>query len=145
MERDRGVDQGGAAGGRVPARVGLRRPVQSGGQVRIRGTGRAVKESTLTGAVLKWLNGLPGCYARKIPGGFFSSGWPDIVGCYGGRFFGIEMKRPGLDATALQAAEIEKWRGASGYAVVAHSVAEVKAFMAEAFHVNEPTKGARDE
>lgn len=46
------------------------------------------------------------------------------------------MKRPGLDATALQAAEIEKWREAGGYAVVAHSVAEVKAFMEEAFHIS---------
>jgi len=55
------------------------------------------------------------------------------------------MKKPGKDATDVQASELKAWSMSGAKVTVAHSVAEVKAFMAEAFHVNDPTKGARDE
>lgn len=129
MEPDRGVDNGGAAGGGVPARVGPGRPVQSRGQGRVRATQGAVKETTITKRILAYLNGLAGCYARKVPGGFFSSGWPDIVGCYAGRSFLIEVKQPGGKTTELQDAELKKWGAARARTLVAYSVDDVVTFM----------------
>lgn len=142
MEGGCTVDGGGAAGGRMPARVGLRRPVQGGKQKRIPTVKGTVKESVITGKILKYLNGLIGCYARKVPGGFFSSGWPDIVGCYAGRAFLIEVKVPGNKTTVLQDAELNRWGAAKARTLVAYSVDDVVTFMS-GYH--DPTKGARHE
>ena len=142
MAGDCTVDGGGAAGGRVSARVGLRRPVQGGKQKRVPTVKGTVKESTITGKILKYLNGLVGCYARKVPGGFFSSGWPDIVGCYAGRAFLIEVKVPGGKTTRLQDQELGRWGAAKARTLIAYSVDDVVTFMS-GYH--DPTKGAGDE
>lgn len=142
MEGDCTVDGGGAAGGRVSARVGLRRPVQGGKQKRVPTVKGTVKESVITRKILTYLNGLLGCYARKVPGGFFSSGWPDIVGCYAGRAFLIEVKVPGNKTTVLQDAELNRWGAAKARTLVAYSVDDVVTFMS-GYH--DPTKGARHE
>lgn len=141
MEGDCTVDGGGAAGGRVSARVGLRRPVQGERPKRIPTVKGTVKESTITGKILKYLNGLVGCYARKVPGGFFSSGWPDIVGCYAGRAFLIEVKVPGNQTTPLQDQELGRWGAAKARTLIAYSVDDVVTFMA-GYHAPE-TKGGR--
>ena len=142
MEGDCAVDGGRAARGRMPARVGLRRPVQGERPKRIPTVKGTVKESVITGKILKYLNGLIGCYARKVPGGFFSSGWPDIVGCYAGRAFLIEVKVPGNKTTVLQDAELNRWGAAKARTLVAYSVDDVVTFMS-GYH--DPTKGARHE
>lgn len=129
MEGDCALDGGGATGGRVPARVGLRRPVSGGRQERVRPVKGTVKESVITAKILKYLNGLLGCYARKVPGGYFSSGWPDIVGCYAGRSFLIEVKRPGEKTTKLQDEELKRWGTAKARTLVAYSVEDVVTFM----------------
>ena len=126
----------------MPARVGLRRPVQGERPKRIPTVKGTVKESVITGKILKYLNGLIGCYARKVPGGFFSSGWPDIVGCYAGRAFLIEVKVPGNKTTVLQDAELNRWGAAKARTLVAYSVDDVVTFMS-GYH--DPTKGARHE
>jgi len=142
MAGDCTVDGGGAAGGRVSARVGLRRPVQGGKQKRVPTVKGTVKESVITRKILTYLNGLLGCYARKVPGGFFSSGWPDIVGCYAGRAFLIEVKVPGNKTTVLQDAELNRWGAAKARTLIAYSVDDVVTFMS-GYH--DPTKGARHE
>jgi len=66
-----------------------------------------------------------GAFVSKIHGGpRQSSGLPDIVGCYRGLFFGIEMKMPGKENTLTekQAEKLDKIREAGGIAVVATSV-----------------------
>lgn len=130
MEGDCAVDGGRATGGRMPARVGLRRPVQGERPKRIPTVKGTVKESVITRKILKYLNGLIGCYARKVPGGFFSSGWPDIVGCYAGRAFLIEVKVPGGKTTRLQDQELGRWGAAGARTLVAYSVDDVVQFMA---------------
>ncbi|MBA5875218.1 MAG: hypothetical protein GDA66_11820 [Nitrospira sp. CR1.2] len=129
MAGDCTVDGGGAAGGRVSARVGLRRPVQGGKQKRVPTVKGTVKESVITRKILTYLNGLLGCYARKVPGGFFSSGWPDIVGCYAGRAFLIEVKVPGGKTTRLQDQELGRWGAAKARTLIAYSVDDVVTFM----------------
>lgn len=60
----------------------------------------------------------------------FSSGWPDIVGCYAGRAFLIEVKRPGGKPTPLQDAEMKKWAAVKARVLVTYSVDDVAQFMA---------------
>lgn len=59
-----------------------------------------MNEAELTRKIVKALNELPYCYAVKIHGGpHQAKGLPDVVGCYNGRFFGLEVKLPGKEST----------------------------------------------
>jgi penicillin-binding protein-related factor A (putative recombinase) len=51
-------------------------------------------------------------------GGFGKSGVPDIIGCYLGRFFGIECKAGKGKATALQMHHLKQIRAAGGIALL---------------------------
>lgn len=62
-------------------------------------------------------------------------GLPDLIGCFNaecpncgfgpiGRFVAFEVKKPGGDATPLQAFTIQRIKNAGGIAVVIHSVEE---------------------
>ena len=60
-----------------------------------------------------------GCYYfNPMTFGYGSSGVPDIVGCYQGKFFGIECKAGGNKPTALQLKNLDSIRAAGGYATV---------------------------
>ena len=52
--------------------------------------------------VVKHLNSVGAYYFYPVTGGFGASGVPDIVGCYKGKFFGIECKANGNKPTVLQ-------------------------------------------
>ena len=140
MATDRVLDGGGAAGGRVSARVGLRRPVSRGRQGGVRPKQGKTLEKYIVDGILKYLNGLVGCYAKKKHGSQFNPGWPDIIGCYAGRAFFIEVKQPGNEPTALQAEELKRWGQAKARTLVAYSVDDVVTFM-NGYH--DATKGAR--
>ena len=57
-------------------------------------------------------------YFFPAMGAFGRAGIPDIVGCYGGRFFAVECKAGKGKTTAIQEAEIKKIQSAKGYAFV---------------------------
>lgn len=86
-------------------------------------------ESAIVRTILKRLNALPGCYARKTHGGAYSAGWPDLIVCYQGHLLALEVKRPGGRLTALQAVELDRWRAAGATAAVVTSWAEVQAVL----------------
>lgn len=84
-------------------------------------------ESQITADILKFLKSVDGCFAMKVHGGpYGQGGMPDITGCYLGYRFDIEVKRPGREATARQAAMMRKIAAAGGTVFVAHSLAEVQ-------------------
>jgi hypothetical protein len=56
-------------------------------------------------------------------------GIPDIVGCYEGRTFAMEVKRPGQEARESQVDELDALAEAGGVALAVHSLEEVRAFM----------------
>lgn len=130
MEGNRAVDGGSAVAGSPSTSARAGRSVSRGGQGRVRRAQGGPRETVITGRILKYLNGLLGCYARKVPGSVFSSGWPDIVGCYAGRAFLIEVKRPGGKPTPLQDAEMKKWAAVKARVLVTYSVDDVAQFMA---------------
>lgn len=59
----------------------------------------------------------------------FTAGIMDIVGCYRGKFFSIELKRPGGKARRLQAYIMNKVHKSGGEAIVADCVDDVRAMM----------------
>jgi hypothetical protein len=67
----------------------------------------------------------PGIYLVKIHGGpYQESGIPDLVGCYAGRFIGIELKIGDNVATEKQEDHMDRIRRAGGITGVAYSVKE---------------------
>ena len=89
-------------------------------------------ERAIMKAILAYLNGLPGCLARKRWGGGMGvAGDPDIDACIRGRSVQLEVKRAGEKPTPLQLKRLEEWRRAGAVAAVVHSVGEVRALLEE--------------
>jgi Holliday junction resolvase len=85
----------------------------------MRGTMMAMTpEKKVKDKVAKVLKQLGAYYFFPATGGYGRSGVPDIVGCYNGKFFGIECKAGKNTTTALQELELEKIRKAGGIALV---------------------------
>ena len=57
-------------------------------------------------------------YFYPVTGGYGKSGVPDIVGCYEGKFFGIECKAGKNKPTALQEKNLADILKAGGIAMV---------------------------
>jgi hypothetical protein len=91
-----------------------------------------MNERAIVKAVLAYLNGLPGCLARKRWGGGMGvAGGPDIDACLRGRSLQLEVKRPGEKPTRLQVKRLGEWRTAGAIAGVVVSVDEVKDLLAK--------------
>lgn len=89
-------------------------------------------ESTITNNIQRYLKRLPGWWGFKVMGGAQQKrGVPDIIGCYRGRFVGLEVKRPVLGRVSdLQEAIIEQINAVGGCAVVVYGVDDVKQVIA---------------
>ena len=89
-------------------------------------------EKDITNKILKYLKVLDKCYCFKEHGGSYgSTGIPDIICCYKGRFLAFEVKTQKGRTTALQEVNIRKINEAEGIAVVVRSVDDVKNVMKE--------------
>jgi len=66
-------------------------------------------------AVLKELGAY---YFYPVTGGYGSSGVPDIIGCYGGKFFGIECKAGKNKPTLLQLKNLQQIEDNGGISLV---------------------------
>lgn len=87
-------------------------------------------EAKVKAKVVAQLKELGAYYFYPIGSGWGSSGTPDIVGCYKGRFFGIECKAKGNKPTELQKMNLARIELNGGIALVidetnADSVAEL--------------------
>jgi len=71
-----------------------------------------------------------GCYVVKVVSAT-KAGVPDILGCYEGVFFGIEVKTPRTagNVSKLQEYNLDKIREADGHSIVAWSVEQVEEFI----------------
>ena len=89
-------------------------------------------EKDITNKILKYLKTLDKCYCFKEHGGSYgSTGIPDIICCYKGRFLAFEVKTAKGRTTALQEVNIRKINEADGIAVVVRSLDDVKNVMKE--------------
>ena len=69
---------------------------------------------------------------KEHGGPYGTSGIPDIICCYKGRFLGLEAKLPGGKLTALQRRALDKINAAGGIGRRVESVDDVKAIIAQA-------------
>jgi len=60
--------------------------------------------------------------------GMGKNGVPDIVGCYKGRFFSIEVKREGAKPTPIQTRRMKEITDAGGWAVAGTAEVVIDAF-----------------
>jgi hypothetical protein len=71
-----------------------------------------------------------GAFVVKIHGSPLQvAGLPDLMGCYRGYFIGLEVKRPGGEATKLQEFMLSRIARAGGVARTIHSVEEAEAVL----------------
>lgn len=64
-----------------------------------------------------------GAFVFKVHGsGMMMAGLPDLIGCYRGRFFGVEVKMPGNKPSKIQLHVMRKIKEAGGRVCVAYSV-----------------------
>ena len=67
--------------------------------------------------IKKYLKSIGAFFFSPYMAGFGKAGVPDIVACIHGRFWGIEVKREGKQATMLQARCMSEIEEAGGFAV----------------------------
>jgi hypothetical protein len=90
-------------------------------------------ETQLKAKVLAMLRHLSGCKALKIAGGpMTESGTPDIIGCWHGRCFAVELKVGDNQATQLQKQRLAEWEAGGAIAGVCRSVEEVEKLLLSA-------------
>ena len=91
-------------------------------------------ERDIVAAIKKYLASLgEGVFFWKEHGGpYGTSGVPDIIICYKGRFIGMECKLPGGRLTELQKRSIDKINRAGGIARRVESVADAMAVIQQA-------------
>ena len=71
-------------------------------------------EGKVKRVVVKQLKELGAYYFFPMTGGYGKSGVPDIIGCYEGKFFGIECKAGKNTPTALQEKNLRDIKEAKG-------------------------------
>ena len=81
--------------------------------------------------VAKHLDDLGCYYFYPATGGYGKSGVPDIVGCYNGTFFGIELKAGNNKPTPLQEKNLRDIDAQRGIAIVVNedNMNEVEAIL----------------
>ena len=75
-------------------------------------------EAKVKKVVVKQLRNLGAYYFYPVTGGYGRSGVPDIVGCYKGKFFGIECKAGKNTPTPLQQINLDDIEKQDGIALV---------------------------
>lgn len=96
--------------------------------------GSHILERDLIAGIRRYLSSLgsDAFYFKEHGGAYGSSGVPDIVCCYQGRFLGLEAKLPGGRLTELQKRAIDKINRAGGIARRVESVEDVRAVIKQA-------------
>ena len=90
------------------------------------------RESAILRAILQALRRVPGLVVRKRHGSAAGyAGDADLYGCYRGRHFEIEIKRPGCTATPLQQHRLKQWARAGALTGVVHSAQEALQLLDE--------------
>lgn len=81
-------------------------------------------ETNLVKKIMVWLEADGGWWMKVHGSPFQKAGVPDIIGCYKGRFTGIEVKMPGNKPTLIQEKMIELLKKAGANVGIAYSVEE---------------------
>jgi Holliday junction resolvase len=77
---------------------------------------KSPSEASIVKACVALIRARGGCVIKTTPPGV-PAGTPDLIACIAGRFYAIEVKRPGEKPTALQEYRLAQWRKAGAVAV----------------------------
>jgi hypothetical protein len=87
-------------------------------------------EKDIANSILKYLKTLPECFVWKEHGGMYgTSGIPDIIVCYQGKFVAFEVKTPSGKLTTLQEITLQKINDAKGNVYKVTLLQEVKEIL----------------
>jgi hypothetical protein len=95
-------------------------------------------EKNITAAILKRLNSMPGCRAKKHHGSMYGSSELDIYGCYLGHAFFLEVKRPGGKPTERQESDIRAWAAVGAIVGCVYSADAAQALITGAISPPQP-------
>lgn len=86
------------------------------------------REEVIVERILKWINAQEEGVAEKVQGSAISSGKADINACYKGHSIRIEVKSKDHNnkASKKQILNIQRWRSAGAYCIVAYDLTDVK-------------------
>lgn len=92
-----------------------------------------MNEADLTKKIMRKLKGRGGFWVKVHGGPFQVTGLPDIIGCYKGRFVGLEVKVPGRESTLTprQSLILSQILAAGGIAQMITSVEEAETALGE--------------
>ena len=87
-------------------------------------------EARIAARILSYLRSLPNSWWIKTHGGAYGRrGIPDLIGCIHGRFYALEIKRPGQKARPLQEHVLNEIADAGGIVAVVTSKEDVKGIV----------------
>ena len=87
-------------------------------------------EKDIVTAIMRYLKALPHCFAWKEHGGpHGTTGLPDIICCYHGKFVAFEVKTPSGKLSKMQEVTIQRIKEAKGEAYKVTSVEEVQSIL----------------
>lgn len=89
------------------------------------------KESTLRSNIVKRLNAYSGFWYVTHADKYGTTGLPDIIGCYQGRFVGLEVKLPGKEhtLTSRQSRRLKQINDAGGKAAMVTTIDQALDFV----------------
>jgi VRR-NUC domain. len=91
-----------------------------------------MSEKVIVNRIIKYLKTLDGCFYWKEHGGMYgTSGIPDIICCYKGKFMAFEVKTPSGKLSKLQEITLKQIEKAGGVAAKVTSMEEVKEVLDE--------------
>jgi len=91
-----------------------------------------MKEAGVQRKIINQIKKLSECKAVKYHNnGYGEKGTPDILGCYRGRFFAIEVKAAGGKTTPLQEQRLKEWKASGALACVAGPDFELDAWLSD--------------
>lgn len=91
-------------------------------------------ETPITQKIIEALRAKGGFWFKSHGNMYQMAGLPDIIGCYQGRFVGIEVKRPSKKisgVSSIQAHRLKQIKAAGGIAGVASSVEDAMTILDE--------------
>lgn len=90
-----------------------------------------MNEAALRKRIVSALRAYSGFWVVTHGGQFQQGGLPDIIGCYGGWFVGLEVKLPGKEhtLTARQTHALKSIRDAGGKSKMVTSISEAMDFV----------------
>ena len=95
-----------------------------------------MSEKALQNSIIRWIAkkqsaGVPIHHLKIHGNGMQRSGEPDLIICYDGRFFAVELKHGSNKPTDLQKHRLKQWEKAGAVSAVVYSLDQLRKILTE--------------